>query len=485
MEIQQQQSTECAMDRCTDDILLNIFDVIIGSAPDFRRGIIPTASSTSVLPLCGVCSRWRSIALSPSYTSLWSRICTPSRVLTQLLLERSGESPLDVQLDDSQCELLDLVKPHSARLGQLHLNLAETFNYVVDDLVFEAPRLHALTVNVWSGRAVELKMQAPSVRKLALMRVEISRRNGFVNLTHLSVFLATAQFGELLHVLEDNKNLQELILRCKDSRMAPRPSSRRICLPSLLYMSLSHCAELLQCFELSPRAAIRVVSLMPPVSSITKIHIRGTARTLPDAVLTAVDEHMLYTTFSNPSLFVEDSGLRGTQAFDDMLQQIIFDGRVFSDVRELWLYECQLPPRLATWRSVLGYMPSLREISIGPGLCTFLLNALMPDENGQVVCPALCTIRLLHSIVSMEKLTALVRDRKTRGVGLRTLEVYSVVPAKEDVISVLRESVEEVNVFVQPFTARVPVMEIPARLKEYGHDGWESLKLQGRSRTYV
>lgn len=392
----------CITNLASDDNLLDIFELLIGSSLDFCRPYkIEKSLATSPVTLSHVCRRWRNLLLS--HSTFWSHIYTSSPEAIQAFIERSGMAKIDVHLNRGLPQaLVHLVAAQSDRICQSHVFLHKS-HLPIPDLMFKAPHLKSLTflfppVENWIAgdlwpRAMHCSLLSrqnlPNLTKLHRRTVSLPESAGFKRLTHLR--LQDCQV-ELLLLLKAKPILKELILFQSSWNLEPPSSQNReaIRLPFLKWIHLNGDPTVLQFIQLSPKYTLRVDTewdLVLQPMPIKKLYIK-------DFTFTAMNDtsRIQYATKVKHNICIWVDRPNNT-----------------TNLQQLWLYDCSTYP--IDWTSAFQSMPSLTRLFFGPGLCMFALKMLTPGNGEQALCPGLQELHFYFTPVSLSKLLAFVQVR--------------------------------------------------------------------------
>ncbi|KAJ7432152.1 hypothetical protein FB451DRAFT_1573238 [Mycena latifolia] len=165
--------------RLPAELLGEIFLHFLPPFPAFptKENGLDLLRNVDVLHSAQVCSYWRTIAMGT--TALWSSIvvhykieCTPAQIrnLVSLALQRSGKSPLTIELGgaaegSTQCAL-ELLGQHSHRWRDVRLPLPPPFVQILRGVKDNLPLLEHLDICGSAGRELDLFNVAPKLQTL-------------------------------------------------------------------------------------------------------------------------------------------------------------------------------------------------------------------------------------------------------------------------------------------------------------------------------
>jgi len=115
---------------------------VLSLIPDYRE-----TTDKELIKLTHVCRSWREIFISRA--SLWTFLACEDFDKTSVYIQRSKQSPLEVQIDQENFEMLLLVEPHVGRLKALTLSFfGRDASRLTKHLSSTAPILEKLAIHV-------------------------------------------------------------------------------------------------------------------------------------------------------------------------------------------------------------------------------------------------------------------------------------------------------------------------------------------------
>jgi len=403
-----------------------------------------------MITLTHVCRAWREMFISRS--SLWSNLDCAHIEKTQAYFERSGSSPINVQLcrnpDPYPLDaFLQIIPQAIGRLKSLSVSTeAKDLQDIISHLSHPAPLLEALIINCWSYYGSQYHAILPStifngdlssMRELHLQRVctGLPWRN-MVNLTSFALRSSLAgNLGQLLDFFESAPHLHNIDL-LHTTLISGGENGRLVPLDHLEKMRIIDCGP----------TSILLDHLVIPVGAKLASQSDSDTFMLEDYIprsldnfknLSSVVKIHLHLDGSQP-FFVRFSG-PGGQLRITATHTYIPSSQAFEPLARLdtskteWLrIDSRNGPlsRDLSYRALLP-MKNLRTLVLSrcTGLPHAFIDVLNPNTSlsNEVVCPSLeelvFVLRLWNEgeVFDMQAVIGMVAARAARGVKLRTV----------------------------------------------------------------
>ena len=422
--------------------------------------------------LTHVCRGWRELFISRS--SLWTRLDCMLVDKTELYIERSKSSPLEICVGTDNApnweEAFILTVPHFGRLRTLSIsgNPAQVLPVLSEHFSRPAPLFHNLRISLVRGQAPVLpdnlfNGDLSSLRELSLTGVITPLPwRGLSNLTTFNLCHVPENeilLTQLLDFFESSPHLHHILLHDSIPNSSDAPTGRVVSLPHLKELSViaqpPH-SILLNHLSIPAGASLRLEFDFSGAESPVPSYLPKSPRNLHNlSHITAINFHLelgkRFARLSGPNgeLRILGNWAHGDHEADIGVSQFwrsLLDQFDISKNQRLAIsFSYFKPPSSApieTWSiyQSLRSMVNLRTLVLARCINLPFFHILNPNENSSktVLCPQLEELVLFIKVLQqfrISELLGMAEERASRGAKLSIISIVTLgnayVPTKE------------------------------------------------------
>ena len=422
-----------------------------------------------------VCRYWRSTLISsPSLWTCFQFQSSHDRDRTLTYLERSKSAPIDVSIDTSSAENLDVLEslaPHIARTRSLIIQASQDIHTASLLFCNPAPLLQHLEISSTSEDVVHLPenflgQQAPSLCSVNFSHICPTLESLFPlpNLTEFYLSLGTTspfRVGALFLFLSESPLLQKVRINVHNRSVQGVSPDKVILLESLveLYCGYNWASQILPFLRLPRLKRLRVTSIaLRQAQTLTDVLPYG-GRALLAGVTKMLYFYNQYTHSNRVELSGDGVGV-SFSALGAMANTTLVDWSPdqtcipFGQIEDLKFEGASPTPTAVPINvSALENLRVLRVVLRGEEPTKGLLRSLHPGPGAaEVPCRSLQEIEVKHPCWRSQGplprlLVSLVRERKRAGYRLRFVSLVDGRRGYDlDLLEELRKHVGEVRV---------------------------------------